>query len=62
MWIALICLREVFKNNPSIFGNACMFAERIGCLDDFVHKSGGSSNCKNGYAPMELDEANAQPR
>ena len=27
--------REVLKENPSRFGDACMLAECIGCLDDF---------------------------
>ena len=36
-------LREVLKENPSTFGDACMLAEHIGRLDDFVHESGGSS-------------------
>ena len=49
--------REVLKENPSTFGDACMLAERIGHLDDFVWESGGSSK---GYAPMDLDAANAQ--
>ena len=52
-------LKEVLKENPSIFGDACILAERIGRLDDFVRKSGGSSNRKNGYVPMDLDAANA---
>ena len=49
--------REVLKENPSTFGNACMLAEQIGRLDDFVWESGGSSK---GYTPMDLDAANAQ--
>ena len=49
--------KEVLKENPSTFGDVCMLAERIGHLDDFVQESGGSSK---GYAPMDLDAANAQ--
>ena len=46
-----------FKKNPSTFNDACILAERIEDLDDFVQESGGSSK---GYAPMDLDAANAQ--
>ena len=49
--------KEVLKENPSIFGDACMLAEWIGHLDDFVWESGGSNK---GYAPMDLDAVNAQ--
>ena len=49
--------REVLKENPSTFGDAGMLAERIGHLDNFVCKSGGSNK---GYAPMDLDLVNAQ--
>ena len=43
---------EVFKENTSTFGDACMLAECIGRLDDFVHESVGS---KKGYTPIMLD-------
>ena len=48
--------REVLKENLSTFGDACILAEQIGRLNDFVWESGGSSK---GYAPMDLDAANA---
>ena len=48
--------REVLKENPSTFGDACMLAECIGRLDDFVWESGGNNK---GYAPMDLDAVNA---
>ena len=51
--------REVLKENPSIFGDACMLAECIEHLDVFVCESGGSNK---GYSPMDLDAANAQHR
>ena len=51
--------KEILKENSSIFGDACILAECIGGLDDFVCKSGGSNK---GYAPMDLDAANAQHR
>lgn len=53
--------REVLKENPSTFSDACMLAERIGRLDDFVRESGGSGS-RNGYAPMDIDVATAQRR
>lgn len=28
--------REVLKDNPATFADACMLAERIGRLDDFL--------------------------
>ena len=52
-----LCQREVLKENPSTFGDACILAECIGRLDDFVCESRGSNK---GYAPMYLDAANAQ--
>ena len=53
-----VCI-NLLKQNPSTFGDACMLAERIGGLDDFVCESGGSSK---GYTPMDLDAANAHRR
>ena len=50
------CKREVLKENPSTFSDACMLAERIGCLDDFVWESGGNNKV---YVPMDLDAVNA---
>ena len=51
--------KKVLKENPSTFGDACILPEHIGYLDNFVHESGGS---RKGYAPMDLDAANAQCR
>ena len=60
MQFAKSCLKRSFKENPSTFGDACMLAERIGCLDNFVCKLGSNPNKR--YAPMDLDAANAQYR
>ena len=49
--------KEVLKENPATFGDACMLAEQIGCLDNSVQESEGSSK---GYTPMDLDAVNAQ--
>ena len=50
--------REVLKENPSIFGYAGILAEHIERLDNLVRES-GSINPYKGYAPMDLDTANA---
>ena len=47
--------REVLKENPSLVGDACMLAECIGRLDNFVWESGGNNK---GYVPMDLDAVN----
>ena len=52
--------REVLKDNPQSFEQACMLAERIGRLDDFVAETRlpCAQQQNDGYAPMELDAAN----
>ena len=48
----------MLKENPSIFGYAGILAEHIERLDNLVRES-GSINPYKGYAPMDLDTANA---
>ncbi len=38
--------REVLKENPQNFSDACMLAERIGRLDDFVREQGNEHQPK----------------
>ena len=51
--------REVLKENLSTFGDACILAEQIRCLDNFLRESGVGNK---GYAPMDLDAVNTQQK
>ena len=62
----LVIGKEVLKENPSTFDEACILAERIARLTNLVnHKTHRVALVKhdpNGYAPIDLDSLCGQNR